>query len=82
MNTAGKSLHYLVEKWLAPAPAMRIRVVQFGRMRGDSRRYVHVEASAPGNSRAIFFFRHEDGCWCVFPPRIARPSMTGYRLAA
>lgn len=82
MNTAEKSLHYLVEKWLAPAPPVRIRVVQFGRMQGDSRRYVHVEASAPGGSRAIFFFRHDDGCWCVFPPRVARPSMTGYLLAA
>jgi hypothetical protein len=82
MNTAEKSLHYLVEKWLAPAPPVRIRVVQFGRIHGDSRRYVHIEASAPSGSRAIFFFRHNDGCWCVFPPQIARPSMTGYRLAA
>ena len=82
MSTAEKSLHYLVEKWLAPTPLARIRVVQFGRMQGDSRRYVHVEASAPTGSHAIFFFRHDDGCWRVFPARIARPSMTGYRLAA
>ncbi|RDK02713.1 hypothetical protein [Paraburkholderia lacunae] len=82
MNTAEKSLHYLVDKWLAPAASMRIRVVQFGRMRGDSGRYVHVEALAPGGSRAIFFFRHRDGCWCVFPPQTARPAMNGYRLAA
>jgi hypothetical protein len=82
MRTAEKSLHYLVEKWLAPGPTVRIRVVQFGRMRGDSRRYVHVEVSAPNGSRAIFFFRHDDGCWCVFPPRITRPAMNGYRLAA
>jgi hypothetical protein len=82
MNIAEKSLHYVVEKWLAPVPPVRIRVVQFGRMRADGSRYVHVEASAPAGSRAIFFFRHDDGCWCVFPPRIAQPSMTGYRLAA
>ncbi|MFL9912904.1 hypothetical protein PQR75_44455 [Paraburkholderia fungorum] len=80
MNTAEKSLHYVVEKWLAPAPFVRIRVVQLGRMRDDRRRYVHVEAWAPSGSRAIFFFRHDDGCWCVFPPSIAQPSMTGYRL--
>ena len=82
MNTAEKSLHYLVEKWLAPAPHVRIRVVRFGHMREGRRRYVHVEASAPSGSRAIFFFRHDDGCWCVFPPRIAGPSIAGYQLAA
>jgi hypothetical protein len=82
MNTAEKSLHYLVEKWLAPAPHTQIRVIQFGHMREDRRRYVHVEASAPSGSRAIFFFRHDDGYWCVFPPRIARPSMTCDKRAA
>jgi hypothetical protein len=30
MNAAEKSLRYLVEKWLAPTPAMRIHVIQFG----------------------------------------------------
>ncbi|WP_341316968.1 hypothetical protein WN982_37250 [Paraburkholderia sp. IMGN_8] len=82
MNTAEKSLRYLVEKWLAPAPNTQIRVVQFGHLREDRRRYVHVEALAPSGSRAIFFFRHDDGCWCVFPPRIARPSMNSDRWAA
>jgi hypothetical protein len=82
MNAAEKSLHYLVEKWLAPAPTMKIRVVEFGRIRGGSRRYVHVEASAPSGKRAIFFFLHDDGCWCVFPPKVAQPSMTAHRLAA
>lgn len=82
MNTAEKSLRYLVEKWLAPAPHTQIRVIQFGHIREDRRRYVHVEASAPSGSRAIFFFRHDDGCWCVFPPRIARPAMNGDKCAA
>ena len=82
MNIAEKSLHYLVEKWLAPTPAMRIHVVQFGRMSLDNRRYVRIEASAPTGSRAIFFFRHDDGNWCVFPPAISRPAMMSYRLAA
>jgi hypothetical protein len=82
MNTAEKSLRYLVEKWLAPGPQGRIRVVRFGRLGEDRGRYVHVEASVSSGSRAIFFFRHDDGRWCVFPPRMAQPSMTGYRLAA
>jgi hypothetical protein len=82
MNVAEKSLRFLVEKWLAPTPTMRIRVVQSGRMGLRKRRYVRIEASAATGSRAIFFFRHDDGSWCVFPPAIARPAMAGYRLAA
>lgn len=76
MNTAEQSLHYMVEKWLAPSPQTRVRVIKFGHIREDKRRYVHVEVSASPNSRAIFFFRHDDGCWCVFPPRMVRPSMS------
>jgi hypothetical protein len=83
MNTAAeRSLHHLVHKWLAPAASARIRVIRFGRISGDGARFVHVEASAPTGSRALFFFRHDDGCWCVFPPRIARPAMNGIRTAA
>jgi len=82
MNVAEKSLRYLVEKWLAPTPAMRIHVIQFGRTGFTNGRYVRVEALAPTGSRAIFFFRHDDGSWCVFPPAISRPAMMGYRLAA
>ena len=76
MSTAGKSLHDVVEKWLAPTAHMRIHVIAFGHIRDQKKRYVHVEVSASNNSRAIFFFRHDDGCWCVFPPRAARPSMS------
>jgi hypothetical protein len=82
MHVAEKSLRYLVEKWLAPTPAMRIHVIQFGRTGLAKGRYVRVEASAPSGSRAIFFFRHDDGHWCVFPPAISRPAMMSYRLAA
>jgi hypothetical protein len=82
MNTADKSLHHQVEKWLAPSPQGNVRVVRFGHRRADGTRYVHVEASTARGARAIFFFRHDDGDWCVFPPRIVGPSMTAHRLAA
>jgi hypothetical protein len=72
MDTSAHSLHFLVEKWLAPSAAMRIRVVRFGRLGSEKRPYVHVEASASSGSRAIFFF----------PATRARPCMNGYRLAA
>ena len=82
MNIAEKSLRFLVQKWLAPSPTTRLRVVQFGRTGYERRRYVRVEALGPNCSRAIFFFRHDDGCWCVFPPSIVRPGLTGHQLAA
>jgi hypothetical protein len=28
---------------------------------------VCVETSSPAGARALFFFRHDDGSWCVFP---------------
>ncbi len=80
MNTAEKSLHHLVEKWLAPGPGGQIRVVRLGHTCGDARRYAHVEASTRTGPRAIFFFRDDDGGSCVFPPRIQRPTLTAYRL--
>ncbi|QBR01124.1 hypothetical protein [Paraburkholderia pallida] len=82
MNTGGTSLHDLVDKWLAPASPMRVHVVAFGHLREGGGPYVHVEVAAANGSRAIFFFRHDDGRWCVFPPRLARHASNRYLLAA
>ena len=75
MNTGEKSLHWVVDKWLAPSPAMPAHVTQFSRTHSSQGRYVRVEASRPAGSLAIFFFRHDDGSWCVFPPETGRPAM-------
>ncbi|MDE1181162.1 hypothetical protein [Paraburkholderia sp.] len=74
MKTAGEqSLRFLVEKWLAPAPSVVVRVTAFSRTRWGGRRYVRVETMASGGARGLFFFRHDDGCWCVFPPTHDKP---------
>ncbi|WP_439654773.1 hypothetical protein [Trinickia terrae] len=62
------SLRGQVEKWLAPEPAAPVRVTAFGRSRFDGARYVCVEARTPAGVRALFFFRHGDGSWRVYPP--------------
>ncbi|MEM5384788.1 hypothetical protein VSR68_14465 [Paraburkholderia phymatum] len=62
-----QSLHFLVDKWLGPVSAP-VRVTQVGRTKWDNTRYVRVETSLPDSRRSLFFFRHDDGCWCVFPP--------------
>jgi len=66
-----QSLRSLVDKWLAPS--MPVRVTEFSRTRNDGTRYVRVEARSPDGLRALFFFRHDDGCWCVFPPTSELP---------
>jgi hypothetical protein len=67
-NTNGQSLRYQVEKWLGPAPAAHFHVTRFGRTGWTGRRYVRVETSSPAGARALFFFRHDDGNWSIFPP--------------
>jgi hypothetical protein len=80
MVAAQKTLHWAVDKWLAPTPSMPARVVRF--CHRASQRYVCVEALRPGGLLSIFFFRHDDGSWNVFPPQAERPAMNGHRRSA
>ena len=76
-----QSLRFLVEKWLAPEPTARVHVTEFSRTRLGGRRYVRVETSLEAGSRGLFFFRHDDGCWCVFPPTADAPILHHPRAA-
>ena len=78
-NTNEQSLRCQVEKWLAPAPAIPVHVTEFSRTRWGGRRYVRVETSPADGARALFFFRHDDGNWCVFPPTADRRQLTTVR---
>ena len=79
-STHEYSLRTQVDKWLAPSLSASVRVTEFSRTRLGRRRYVCVETALPFGSRALLFFRHDDGCWCVFPPASDRPIMTMGRL--
>ncbi len=74
-NSSEQSLRGQVEKWLAPAPSIPVHVTQFSRRLRGGRGYVCVETQLPAGSRALFFFRHADGCWCVFPPVADTPKL-------
>jgi hypothetical protein len=76
------SLRLLVEKWFAPTSATPVRVTRFSRKHPNQRRCVCVEAPREAGTIAIFFFRHDDGTWCVFPPRSERLAMRAYSCAA
>jgi hypothetical protein len=70
-----KSLRVLVEHWLAPGTADQVRVVEFRNNRARQQCYVRVELLTTGDQTAMFFFRHADGIWRVFPPARVRPTM-------
>ncbi|MGX6999298.1 hypothetical protein [Caballeronia sp. KNU42] len=81
MNTQRDSLRRIVEKWLAPTPGAPVREIRLCRMAANHTRYVRVEALRPSGVLALFFFRHDDGSWQVFPPVAARVTMSPRRLA-
>jgi hypothetical protein len=82
MYTGEKSLHWIVDKWLAPTPSMPARVTRIHRTGSHRGRVVCVETLRPDGVLSIVFFRHDDGSWNVFPPAAERPAMNGYRRAA
>jgi hypothetical protein len=75
MASTGKSLRQMVEHWLAPAPGEGVQVTAFRNRRSMQQCYVCVETSRAARPAAMFFFRHRDGNWCIFPPNRERPAM-------
>jgi hypothetical protein len=80
--TAEKSLHLLVEKWLMPISNALVRVTRFSRSRLNGTRFVCVEVQRPDDSIALFFFRHNDGTWRVYPPEPQRLTISLTRVSA
>ncbi|CAB3698232.1 hypothetical protein [Trinickia soli] len=69
-----KRLRMVVDKWLAPAPEMSLRVERISAgMQGGHR--VRVEIDGPRGAISLVFFRHGDGAWHVFPPEQAGVTM-------
>lgn len=78
MKPEERSLRWLIDKWLAPTPATPVRVTRYGRANPHPRRCVLAQSSGPAGPLEIFFFRHDDGSWCVFPPASSGPVMHAY----
>ncbi|MGF6506164.1 hypothetical protein OKW26_001967 [Paraburkholderia sp. 32] len=81
MSRMNRSLRLVIEKWLGLTPTMPVRVTRSGRTGRNRRRYVYVEALGPTGTLAIYFFLHDDGGWCVFPPATERPAMRSSFIA-
>lgn len=75
MSSDVVSLRSVIDKWLAPSATAPIRVTRLRCASNGSMRCVRAEPFLSPGSRAIFFFRHGDGSWRVFPPDSYRPTM-------
>jgi hypothetical protein len=90
MIASEQSLRVLVEKWLGAVSAGHLHVRSIHRIRAGRRRCVCIEVerasgsafSSAFNSFTLFFFRHDNGAWHVYPPATVRPAMSLSRLAA
>jgi hypothetical protein len=74
MTESRMSLRAVIDKWVGRTPTNPIKVIRHGDAR--SGRYVLVSLSRSPAAHTIFFFRHDNGSWNVFPPETQRPVMT------
>lgn len=82
MGSMDGSLRLLVNKWFGTTPETPVRIIAFGRLPSNQRRYVCVEALRPTGALVIYFFHHDGGTWRVFPPASERPAMSISQRAA
>lgn len=81
MNGTRQSLRAVADKWLALRPDTLLEVTRcaHGRKAGraheaaSKRRCVYIRAIGAASELGLFFFRHEDGAWYIFPPSDASP---------
>ena len=73
MSGECKSLRVFIEDWFGSGELFTI--TRPDRAKTLPCRAVKVEVARSSGPLAIVFFRHSDGSWCVYPPRIVRPTM-------
>ena len=67
MNANRTSLGALIEKWLGAGASTPKRIIRF-RDSGQHSVCVQVKVARLAGEASLFFFRHDDGSWQVFPP--------------
>lgn len=82
MISDSSSLRGIVDKWLQPTAMTPARVVRMKRGGTSTARCVRVEVHRSSELYSVFFFRHGDGSWCVFPPHADSPAMAAHRFAS
>jgi hypothetical protein len=77
-----RSLRSQVEKLVGPMRDRGARVRLLDRSRVAGTCCVRIQIDQPTATFSLFFFRHADGTWHVFPPGQRRPEMGTSRIAA
>lgn len=67
MRDASTSLRSLFEKWIGDSDRAATRVIR-ARHPTQGTGCVEVQFERASALHSIWFFRHGDGAWCVFPP--------------
>lgn len=73
MHADGYSLRWLIEKWFGVQSYGTYRLTRSPRVHSSLGRCVCFESIGAGHAIKIFFFRHDDGSWSVFPPASKKP---------
>ncbi|MEX3998753.1 hypothetical protein AB4Y38_07630 [Paraburkholderia sp. EG285A] len=70
----------MIEDWLAPDPVKGFRITEIRNRKSRHGCYVCVETLKKEGPVSMYFFRHQDGLWRIFPPALERPAMrvTGF----
>ncbi|WP_084688110.1 hypothetical protein [Paraburkholderia oxyphila] len=66
MSGDSQSLRWAVDKWLTPWQSSSLRVARVAGTKALER-CVRIEVRRPQGLLTLFFFRHDDGAWRVFP---------------
>jgi hypothetical protein len=75
MKPGESSLRSLIEKWFSPTAAAPVHVSRCTFANSSQTKCVLARSSVSEASLAIFFFRHDDGIWRVFPPSPRKPEL-------
>ena len=68
MAAGQKSLRAMVEHWFPPSCSKDVRVTVFKNRPSKHECYVCVATFRDGGLLEMFFFRHKDRTWRVYPP--------------
>ena len=71
-----QSLREQIHKWVVDRGTGNWHIARFGRTRFTRSRYVYVACPGIGTPLGMFFFRHNDGSWRVYPPLSSLPSFS------
>ncbi|MGF6979537.1 hypothetical protein QFZ94_008052 [Paraburkholderia sp. JPY465] len=82
MERKPRSLHAMADKWLGLQPEKQVRAKRLAHGRRWRGSCVYVSAAGAMGEVGMFFFRHDDGAWYIFPPGESRPSIGALRTAA